>query len=495
VGLVDKYKLKGGREVLAKIFKKYIVQEGNKLNEARKRRMEKRKTELKKHFIDLYKSIDSTYIEGMLTLYRKCDLFYDKVFEREAKFKLEMGKGFEVILNHNWDGDRAYQTVNVLAYYLDKLLKETKKVGDDDITKNCNEALVLLDYLHDRDVFLHTSAQLFALRLMDAKFKTFSREENILASLKARYGSSFGSDTLAMESMLKERKEKQNDTLADWEKSTECASSDGKGKFVPRTHSVGAWQIHADNLNMRGLPKQVQTWMKAFETHYGAKHDSHQLTYRHDLSSVELEYNCGGKRYTITMWALQAAALLMFTSKDKVLTLTEIQEALMISKMAYVQLLMRSMEKSKIIEKICDDDRKSKKNPKFRLSSGFKSKKIKLDIRHKFSPPKVKYFSPPYLCLGGVWKVGGTGGKIIGGEFWDDLIRQKRDYIIQAAIVRTMKTRKRLTQRDLVAEVLKAVENLCKPRPANVTRQIENMIKRGYLKRDEEDSKVLLYIS
>lgn len=70
----------------------------------------------------------------------------------------------------------------------------------------------------------------------------------------------------------------------------------------------------------------------------------------------------------------------------------------------------------------------------------------------------------------------------------------QRKYAMEAAIVRVMKTRKRLTHNDLVAEVIAQLKTF-RGDPKHMKRVIEDLIGRDYLERDDEDPSIYNYLA
>jgi cullin 3 len=74
-------------------------------------------------------------------------------------------------------------------------------------------------------------------------------------------------------------------------------------------------------------------------------------------------------------------------------------------------------------------------------------------------------------------------------------VDQDRMISIQAAIVRVMKSRKMLHHNALLAEVVRLLSSLFSPSFASIKLNIEKLIEKEYLKRDEKDSAIYHYLS
>jgi len=69
----------------------------------------------------------------------------------------------------------------------------------------------------------------------------------------------------------------------------------------------------------------------------------------------------------------------------------------------------------------------------------------------------------------------------------------ERKHVIDAAIVRIMKSRKKLDHNSLLAEVFRQC-TLFKPQPSQIKVQVEHLIDREFLKRDGENRNIYIYL-
>lgn len=74
-------------------------------------------------------------------------------------------------------------------------------------------------------------------------------------------------------------------------------------------------------------------------------------------------------------------------------------------------------------------------------------------------------------------------------------VEEDRKHMIEAVIVKIMKTRKRLSHQELILESTKILLNKFKPDPAVIKKRIEALIERDYLERDKEDRKYYSYLA
>jgi cullin 1 len=74
-------------------------------------------------------------------------------------------------------------------------------------------------------------------------------------------------------------------------------------------------------------------------------------------------------------------------------------------------------------------------------------------------------------------------------------VAKDRCYAIDAAIVRTMKSRKQLQHQQLVLEVVQQLNRMFQPDFKLVKKRIEDLIQRDYLERDPDNPNMFRYLA
>lgn len=72
-------------------------------------------------------------------------------------------------------------------------------------------------------------------------------------------------------------------------------------------------------------------------------------------------------------------------------------------------------------------------------------------------------------------------------------INKARENIVDACVVRIMKSRNIATQNEVIQETMKLI-NLFKPDIKLIRRRIESLMEREYMKRDANDRQKFIYI-
>lgn len=67
--------------------------------------------------------------------------------------------------------------------------------------------------------------------------------------------------------------------------------------------------------------------------------------------------------------------------------------------------------------------------------------------------------------------------------------------MLQATIVRVMKSRKQIKHNLLMAEVSRQLKGQFKATPAQIKQQIDEVLTNGFMMRSEQDSNIFVYIA
>lgn len=76
-----------------------------------------------------------------------------------------------------------------------------------------------------------------------------------------------------------------------------------------------------------------------------------------------------------------------------------------------------------------------------------------------------------------------------------DKVDEDRRHMVEATIVKVMKTRRRIEHNGLLTECTKILSQKFNPDPLMIKKRIESLIDREYLERDSEDRRFYKYIA
>lgn len=75
------------------------------------------------------------------------------------------------------------------------------------------------------------------------------------------------------------------------------------------------------------------------------------------------------------------------------------------------------------------------------------------------------------------------------------VVLEERQCLLDASIVRVMKSRRTITHNALVSEVTSQVQNRFSPTPKDIKKRIESLMSREYMKRNSDDNQSYDYLS
>ena len=212
--------------------------------------------------------------------------------------------------------------------------------------------------------------------------------------------------------------------------------------------------------------------MTLFNTFYTQKHNGRKLTFLYHLSKGELKAtyirnNRAG--YTFQVSTYQMCVLLLFNDAETV-TFSDAAAATKLSDDILKQVLA-IIVKSRVL--LCDDESAGNAaTATYRLNADYKSKKFKINLN---MPLKAE--------------------QRVEQEETHKHVQEDRKLLIQAAIVRVMKTRKQLKHVALVNEVIGQLQSRFYPSIADIKKCIDILIEKEYIMRAEGDKDVFVYMA
>ena len=188
------------------------------------------------------------------------------------------------------------------------------------------------------------------------------------------------------------------------------------------------------------------------------------------------------KVYEIHVSTLQAIVLRLFDGVTDALSFEEVQRRSGIEDDEILKRILHSLscQKLQLLGKASDDDKDKKI-----------STKDSFVVNAKFTHPlrKFRMLMPSMDDL-----TGSKGHKSnAASETAPHALMEARGYVIEAAIVRIMKARRRLSHVELTGEIMTHVTFFV-PDVKTVKQRIERMIEKGFLERDETDAKIYVYV-
>ncbi|EXJ55796.1 hypothetical protein A1O7_08726 [Cladophialophora yegresii CBS 114405] len=450
---------KGHGSLIVPCFSKYVETEGSVIVFDEKR--------------------ESEMVIRLLEFKRRLDHYLKYSFHKNETLGNALHKAFETFINKtkksqsNWDTDNA-KPGEMIAKHVDLLLKggvkavprlQTQKTDlskpdeehdfddnpadeDAEINQHLSNALDLFRFVHGKAVFEAFYKKDLARRLLMGRSASFDAERNMLTRLKNECGAAF---THNLESMFKDMDLAREEMMS---YNQLLDDRGGKEPGLPDLHvnvlSASAWPTYPDvAIN---IPPHITKVMASFEKHYKAKHSGRKLTWKHALAHCHLraKFPKGNKELVVS--GFQAVVLLLFNDipSDKHLTYAEIKAS---------SGLVDAELKRTLQSLACAKYQVLRKHPRGRDVSDTDT----FAFAHTFSDAKMRI------------KINQIQLKETKEENRETHVRVAADrhYETQAAIVRIMKSRKKIGHNELVVEVIKATMSRGVLDQADIKRNIE----------------------
>jgi len=225
------------------------------------------------------------------------------------------------------------------------------------------------------------------------------------------------------------------------------------------------------------LPKELTECSRKFEEFYKYKYSGKHLTWLFNHGSVEIVPLFSKRKYNFLTSVYQACVLMLYND-GKTLTFSDIQgKTTLPPAELHSHLVNLYNPKIRLLKKGNEKKAQCEPNELIELNLEFQSN----NIRCNFVPQKTHKKK--------------TNEKDGGEETTqqDKEIKLERQNIIDSVIVRIMKARKTEKHNELMAEVMKQI-TMFLPQPQMIKSRIESLIEREYLKRDEDNKGIYIYL-
>jgi len=368
-------------------------------------------------------------------------------------------EAFESFCNKNVAGA---SSAELMASFCDNLLKKggSEKLSDEAIEEILEKVVKLLAYISDKDLFNEFYRKKLSRRLLHDKSSSDDHERSILTRLKQQCGAQFTSKMEGMVTDLALAREKQQ-SFEEW-----MRANDKKLRidFNVTVLTTGFWPFF--KVVELALPQEMVDGVELFKSFYETG-NKRKLTWYYSLGTCNLKANFDPRPVELILGTQQAACLLQFNDSEH-LTFSEVQQRL----------------------NLCEDDNMRTLHSlacgKYKIllkdpASKVISKTDKFSFNRKFTNAqrRIKVPLPPV----------DEKKKVI-----EDVDKDRR-FSIDAAIVRTMKSRKTLLHQQLVLEVVQQLSRMFKPDFKLIKKRIEHLIESEYLARDKDNPMMFQYLA
>ncbi|KAE9529265.1 hypothetical protein AGLY_011941 [Aphis glycines] len=430
-----------------------------------------------------------SYIQSLLDLKDRFNFFLVHSFNNDKMFKQMIAADFEYFFNIN------SKSPEYLSLFIDeKLKKGVRGLTEIDIELVLDKAMVIFRFLQEKDVFERYYKQHLAKRLLLNKSVSNDNEKNMISKLKTECGCQF---TSKLEGMFKDMS--ISNTIMEEFKEYAANSSNRYLHAVDLTVRVlttGFWPTHT--LSKCNVPLVPRSAFAEYRLFYLGKHNGRQLTLQPQLGSADLNAVFYGPRrpendlltsvsssisslnlsserkHIIQVSTYQMCILLLFNTHEK-LTFEDIRSETDIPDKDLIRAL-QSLALGKPSQRIL------LKTPKCK----------EIELTHEFC---VNELFTSKLHRVKIQTVAAKGETEPERKETRSKVDEDRKHEIEAAIVRVMKSRKKMNHNALVLEVIEQLRVRFLPSPVIIKKRIEGLIEREYLSRATEDRRTYLYVA
>ncbi|XP_054804752.1 cullin-1-like [Prosopis cineraria] len=405
---------------------------------------------------------EQVIVRKFIELHEKCMSCVKGCFKNNNIFHKAIKEAFEVFCNKSVAG---IPSAELLAMFCDNVLKKggaSEKLSDEEMERTLEKVVNLLAYNTDKDLFAEFYRKKLARRLLYDRSANEDHEKNILSKLKQQFGTQY---TSKMEGMITDLAIARDNQTSYEEYLVQNPNMNPGIDLSVTVLTTGFWPSYKSfGLN---LPSEMIKCVEVFKGFYETKTKHRKLSWIFSMGTCNINGKFQEKTIELIVSTYQAAALLLFNSTDR-LSYSEIMTQLDLDHEDIVRVLHSlSCAKYKILSKE-PNTKTISKNDSFEFNLKFidRMRRIRIPIPPIDERKKVM-----------------------------EDVNKDRKYLIDAAIVRIMKSRKVLGHQQLVLECVEYLSGMFKPDLKVIKKRIEDLILRDYLERDEDDSTSYKYVA
>ncbi|KAK7432685.1 ubiquitin ligase (cullin) of SCF [Neonectria magnoliae] len=402
------------------------------------------------------------YVDALLEIHTQYQGLVKRAFNDEPEFTRSLDNACREFVNRNEVCKAgSNKSPELLAKYTDVLLrKSSTSIEEAELEITLTQIMTVFKYIEDKDVFQKFYSRMLARRLVHSNSSSDDAETSMISKLKEACGFEYTNKLQRMFQDMQISKD-LNKEFRDHLQGVEYT------KAVDSTFSVlgtGFWPLTAPSTDFNP-PQEIAAEIERFIRFYKHKHDGRKLTWLWHLCKGEIKAGyCKNSKtpYTFQVSIYQMAILLLFNEKDTntyddMLSVTQLSPEVLDQALAVIL-------KAKVLTMVGAAGEKPGPGKTFRLNYDFKSKKIRVNLN-----------------LGGVKEAKAEEAET------NKTIEEDRKLVLQSAIVRIMKARKKMKHTQLVSETINQIRSRFVPKVSDIKKCIEILLDKEYLERLEDD--------
>ncbi|KAI0008591.1 Cullin-domain-containing protein [Xylariaceae sp. FL0662B] len=411
---------------------------------------------------DAEKLEPKVYVEALLETHTQYQGLVKRAFADEPEFTRSLDNACREFVNRNEICKAGTsKSPELLAKYTDVLLRKSGTgVEEAELDATLTQIMTVFKYIEDKDVFQKFYSRMLARRLVHSNSSSDDAETSMISKLKEACGFEYTNKLQRMFQDIQISK----DLNTGYREHTKALGL--QKQPLDSWYSVlgtSFWPLTPPNTTFNP-PAEIQTDIDRFTLFYKNKHEGRKLTWLWQLSKGELKTGyCKSSKtpYTFQVSVYQMAILLMFNSKDvqcyeEIASVTQLSNEVLDSALGILC-------KAKVLIMKPEGD-KPGTGTTFHLNYDFKQKKIRINLN-----------------------VGSKSEQKQEEADTNKTIEEDRQLVLQSAIVRIMKARKKMKHTQLVGECINQIKSRFMPKIGDIKKCIEILLDKEYLERLEDD--------
>ncbi|KAK2744170.1 hypothetical protein FQN57_004430 [Myotisia sp. PD_48] len=411
------------------------------------------------------------YFDALLSVHGKYRALVDTAFDGESEFVRSLDNACREFVNRNAIcSTSSTKSPELLARYTDSLLKKgAKSPEESELEELLVQIMTVFKYIEDKDVFQKFYSRMLAKRLVHVSSVSDDAETSMISKLKEACGFEYTNKLQRMFQDIQISKD-LNSSYREWQEKV-YDEEDRKNMIDPHFQILGTgfWPLNHPTSQFIP-PETISRTIDRFRTFYFDKHNGRKLTWLWQLCKGEVKANYIKNTkvpYTFQVSTYQMGILLLYNESDT-LEYTDIAKATALSS-DVLDPNLGILVKAKVLLP-SPDSGKPGAGTSYALNYNFKAKKIKVNLNIQVKSEQKHEADDTHKT-----------------------VEEDRKLLLQSAIVRIMKSRKRMKHVQLVQEVIQQVKARFPPKIPDIKKNIEALMEKEYIERLEGDD--LSYIA
>ncbi|KAK0507616.1 hypothetical protein JMJ35_010139 [Cladonia borealis] len=409
-----------------------------------------------------------TYVDALLEVHTQYSKLVENAFAGESEFVRSLDNACKEFVNRNKVCKTgSTRSPELLAKYTDVLLKKGAKSAEEaDLEASLIDVMTVFKYIEDKDVFQKFYSRMLAKRLVHSSSASEDAETSMIGKLKEACGFEY---TNKLQRMFQDI-QISTDLNAQYKdfQAKVLSPEELKAAVDPSYHILGTgfWPLSPPNTNFIPPQEIVSTYTR-FQSFYFDKHSGRKLTWLWQLSKGEIKVNYVKNTkipFTFLVSTYQMAILLLFNDSDTI-AYEAIQEATALSA-EHLDPSLSVFVKAKVLIP-SPETGKPEPGTTYSLNYNFKNKKVKVNLNITVKSEAKQEVEDTHKT-----------------------IEEDRKLLIQSAIVRIMKSRKRMKHVMLIQETINQIKSRFTPKVPDIKKCIDQLIEKEYLERLEDNDEL-----